>query len=153
MRMGLPDSVERRRASEDEKMDPAVPRRLSVLIVDDIEEIRRLYAQYFGVHGIAVTTASDGVQALAAVLRGRPDVIVLDMSLPKLSGWEMLEKLRADPQTRGIPVIVLTGCLFPGSQSDAYRAGADSYLIKPCAPDVLLTEIIRLTGGPAPSQA
>jgi CheY-like chemotaxis protein len=65
----------------------------------------------------------------------------------------MLEKLRADPQTRAIPVVVLTGCLFPGSQSDAYRAGADSYLIKPCAPDVLLTEIIRLTGGPAPSQA
>ena len=132
---------------------PETPRRLSVLLVEDMEEIRRLYAQYFDLNGVRVTTAVDGVQALQTVLVDRPDVVVLDMSLPRMSGWELLEKLRADPATRAIPVVVLTGCLFPGSSTEAFRAGADSYLTKPCSPSMLFSEILKLVGGPAPDQA
>jgi two-component system, cell cycle response regulator DivK len=129
------------------------PRRLSVLVVDDMEEVRKLYARYFGFHGLNVTTAADGFEALEATAQAKPDVIVLDMSLPRMTGWEMLERLRADPATRDIPVVVLTGALFAGSQGDAFRAGADSYLAKPCLPGVVLAEIVRLTGGPGPNQA
>jgi CheY-like chemotaxis protein len=124
-----------------------------VLIVDDVAEVRKLYALYLGAHGLNVVTARDGVEALEAMARDRPDVVVLDMSLPRMTGWEMLEKVRAQPQTRDLIVVVLTGAIFPGSSNEAYRSGADAYLTKPCAPGALLAEIIRLTGGPAPEQA
>jgi len=139
--------------SADPRPTLSLPRRLCVLLVEDVEEIRRLYTQYLDLSGVRVTSAADGVQALEVIGEDRPDVIVLDMSLPRMSGWEMLEKLRADSATHAIPVVVLTGCLFPGSTVDAFRAGADSYLTKPCPPSALFSEILRLIGGPAPNQA
>jgi CheY-like chemotaxis protein len=149
----MPPTADPRASPSWERKAAETARRLCVLLVEDVEEIRRLYTQYFGLNGVRVTSAADGLQALEIVAHDPPDVVVLDMSLPRMSGWEMLEKLRAAPATRGIPVVVLTGCVFPGSSVDAFRAGADSYLTKPCAPSVLLSEIIRLIGGPAPNQA
>jgi two-component system cell cycle response regulator DivK len=148
-----PRSLQPRPESDRQPKAAETPRPLSVLIVDDMPEVRKLYSLYFGAHGLNVFTARDGVEALRAISQEKPDAVVLDMSLPRMTGWELLEKLRADPVTRNLPVVVLTGALFPGACSDAYRSGADAYLTKPCVPAVVLTEIVRLTGGPTPEQA
>jgi CheY-like chemotaxis protein len=151
--MSAPMSPQPRRESDPHPRATERARAVSVLVVDDVAEVRKLYALYLGAHGLNVVTACDGFEALDAIGRDRPDVVVLDMSLPRMTGWEMLEKVRARPETRDVLVVVLTGAIFPGSSTDAYRSGADAYLTKPCAPGVLLAEIVRLTGGPAPEQA
>jgi CheY-like chemotaxis protein len=84
---------------------PVAPR---VLVVDDDEVSRYLVASRLGPAGLAVTEAASGAGGLAEVRRQRPDAIVLDLSMPGMSGFDVLERLKEDPVTRGIPVIVLT---------------------------------------------
>ncbi len=115
--------------------------RLSVLIVDDAEDTRFIYDTYFQFRGVRVVTAADGAAALQSVRVDRPDVIILDLAMPKVTGWEVLEQLKSDPQTRTIPVLVLSG---QQERESAIRAGADAYLEKPCLPDALLAEAARV---------
>jgi two-component system cell cycle response regulator DivK len=113
----------------------------SILVVDDVEDTRLLYQRFFEWQGMRVISASDGVAALQAVLWERPDVVVLDLAMPKMTGWEVLESLRADRRTRDIPVIVVSG---QGEHDQAMLKGADSYCSKPCLPDALLREVQRV---------
>jgi CheY-like chemotaxis protein len=112
-----------------------------VLIVDDVEDSRFIYEHYFSFVGVKTATAPDGAAALAAIEAHRPDAIVLDLAMPKMTGWEVLERLRADPRTRTIPVLVLSGQM---ERESAIRAGADAYCSKPCPPDEVLRQVQRL---------
>jgi CheY-like chemotaxis protein len=114
---------------------------LEILIADDSEDARNLYKKYFEFHGVGVDTAGDGVEALAAIRRRRPDILVLDLAMPRMTGWEVLRDLRNDESLRSLPVLVLSG---QGVRSSALAAGADGYLDKPCLPQVLLDEVLRL---------
>jgi CheY-like chemotaxis protein len=114
---------------------------LFVLIVDDVEDSRFIYEHYFSFVGVKTATAPDGAAALAAIEAHRPDAIVLDLAMPKMTGWEVLERLRADPRTRTIPVLVLSGQM---ERESAIRAGADAYCSKPCPPDEVLRQVQRL---------
>jgi CheY-like chemotaxis protein len=120
---------------------PTRTEQLSVLIVDDIADTRHLYQHYFEWQGLRVISAADGIAGLQAVLWESPDVIVLDLAMPRMTGWEVLESLKADARTRGIPVIVLSG---QGQREQAIVKGADSYCSKPCLPDALLHEVQRV---------
>jgi CheY-like chemotaxis protein len=111
------------------------------LVIDDAEDARYIYQHYFEFCGLRVTTASDGAAALVAVARERPDVIVLDLAMPKITGWEVLERLRAEPGTRAIPVVVVSG---QQERTSAIVAGADAYCEKPCLPDQVLSEARRV---------
>ena len=91
--------------------------------------------------GVRVIATADGVAGLQAVLWEQPDVIVLDLAMPRMTGWEALQSLKTDPRTRGIPVIVVSG---QGRREEAMASGADSYCSKPCLPDALLREIQRV---------
>ena len=115
---------------------------LSVLIVDDLREFREMYAGYLAHMGVGVTTAGDGAEALQVARLYPPDVIVLDLSMPGVNGWQTLSALSADPRLSHIPVIVLTAY---GTEKDALRAGAHAYLAKPCLPSTLLAELRRLS--------
>jgi CheY-like chemotaxis protein len=133
-------------APRDRSKKPATDLRLTVLFVDDVADTRLMYQRFFEWQGARVITAADGVGALQAVLYDRPDVIVLDLAMPKITGWEVLQILKKDARSRRLPVLVLSG---QNARDSAMDAGADVYLEKPCRPDALLAEIQRLLREPS----
>lgn len=112
-----------------------------VLIVDDIAEQRDIYSALLSFHGYTVLEAGDGAEALRLAKEHRPDVVVMDVMLPVLDGWKATERLKADPLTAGIPVIVLTARALEADQQESLSAGADCYLSKPCDPREVLKAI------------
>ena len=115
-----------------------------VLLVDDAEDNREVYAQYLTFAGFRVEFAVDGIEAIEKAESVHPDVIVMDLSLPRLDGWEATRRIKAAPSTRDIPVIALTGHAVSESKRRAQEVGCAGYLTKPCLPDVLVSEIRRL---------
>ena len=115
-----------------------------VLVVDDSEDNRDVYAQYLRFSGFRVEMAVDGVEAVEKASSLRPDVIVMDLAMPRLDGWEATRRIKAAPTTSGIPVIALTGNADSESKRRTQEAGCSGYLTKPCLPDVLVSEIRRL---------
>jgi DNA-binding response OmpR family regulator len=111
----------------------------TVLVVDDDLRTQRLLHEVFRTHGFSVAVASDGSQALGALKAKRPDAIVLDLRMPKVSGLEALRTMRRAGED--VPVIVLTGVLEEDSILDAFAAGADDYVTKPFQPRVLVARV------------
>jgi CheY-like chemotaxis protein len=120
-----------------------------VLIVDDFPDNREMYVQFLSFHGYRVAEAVDGHDALEKASALLPDLIVMDLSLPGLDGWEATRRLKKGGQTKAIPVIALTGHAMAGHEEGARSAGCDSYLTKPCVPADLAAEIQRLLRRPA----
>lgn len=117
----------------------------SVLVVEDTELLRKIYADKLAQDGYNVLTAGDGLQALAALRTETVDLILLDLIMPKMSGLEALEAIKADPRLREIPIIILSNL---GQESDVERGlslGATDYLIKNEAKPADVAEKIRLT--------
>jgi DNA-binding response OmpR family regulator len=118
-----------------------------LLVVDDEPEINKLVARIFEKRGYRVNTALDGAEALASVKRDRPDLIMLDLNLPKIDGWEVCRQLKSDPATKAIPIIMLTAA--HANVDDAQIGlglGADEYVAKPFVKAVLLHNVERLLG-------
>jgi len=113
----------------------------TVLIADDYDSQRELYELALRYAGFAVHGAAEGEQALALVRGTQPDVVVLDLAMPKIDGWEVCRRLKADPATRSIPIIVITAHAVPGVRESAEHAGCDAYLTKPCMPDELVAAV------------
>jgi two-component system, cell cycle response regulator DivK len=112
-----------------------------VLIVDDDADTREMYSTYLTSQGVRVLLAGDGFTATRVATSLHPDVIVMDLSLPRVDGWEATRRLKADRKTAHIPIIALTGRVSGGSAEWAIDAGCDAYVLKPCLPDHLLKEI------------
>jgi two-component system cell cycle response regulator DivK len=119
-------------------------RRPVVLLVDDIEDCRDVYGQFLRHVGYEVAEAADGREALARAGAVRPDVIVMDLWMPDLDGWEAIRRLKASPATAKIPVLVLTGDAYAQARSDAQDAGCEAYLVKPCLPMDVAAVVGRL---------
>lgn len=117
-----------------------------VLVVDDFEDNRAMYAEYLSYSGYEVQQASDGEEAVRMTLELLPDVVVMDLSLPVIDGWEATRRLKADARTRSIPVIALTGHALAGHSRGAREAGCDAFLAKPCLPDKLVEKVKELIG-------
>ncbi len=110
-------------------------------MVDDYEDNRQMYAELLGYAGYDVIEASDGAQAIAAAKRVLPDLIVMDLSLPVIDGWEATRRLKRDEHTMQIPILALTGHApegLVGHSEGALGAGCDAFLSKPCSPEKLL---------------
>ncbi len=122
-----------------------------VLLVDDYPDNRDIYVQFLTYSGLRVEEAENGYEALDKAFALRPDVIIMDLSLPGLDGWEATRRLKRDPRTRHIPVVVLTGHALAGHSQGAMDAGCDAFITKPCLPERLLEEIRTiLTAAPRP---
>jgi len=122
-----------------------------ILLVDDYEDSRFIYVHALRAARFAVDEAEDGQEALDKAFAGRPDIIVMDLSLPVLDGWEAIRRLRSDDRTRAIPLIALTG----HSVEEEENPGYDAILVKPCLPEALLSQIRALLAEPgdrAPDQ-
>jgi two-component system cell cycle response regulator DivK len=115
-----------------------------VLVVDDFEDNRDMYAVYLTHSGYDVLEAGDGQEAVEVARQRVPDVIVMDLTLPIMDGWEATRRLKADERTRHIPIIMLTGHAVEGQSRDARDAGCDAFLAKPCLPDMLVGKVQEL---------
>jgi len=118
-----------------------------VLIVDDFPDNREMYTQFLEFSGLRVVEAQNGHEALEKAFEFAPDLIVMDLSLPGLDGWEATRRLKADDRTRAIPVIALTGHALAGHSKGAMDAGCDAFITKPCLPERLLEEIHSMLKG------
>lgn len=101
-----------------------------ILLVEDDTLLARLYQKKFVKDGYEVATARDGVEGLEKAEKEQPNVILLDIMMPKLSGFEMLERLKALPTTKGIPVVVLSNLGGEEEQERAFELGAVTYIVK-----------------------
>lgn len=115
-----------------------------VLVVEDYQDAREMYAAYLQFSGYRVAEASNGLEALDKTRELMPDIILMDLALPKMDGWEATRRLKADEQTRHIPIVALTGHALAGHAEGARQAGCDAFVTKPCLPDALVTEIQRM---------
>ncbi len=127
----------------------ARPTRL-ILVVDDFEDNRAMYVQYLTFAGFRVEEAANGKEALEKASALLPDLIVMDLSLPVMDGWEATRRLKGDRRTRDIPVLALTGHALGRHSEVAREAGCDAFVTKPCLPEELVAEIDRMLGGPTP---
>ena len=115
-----------------------------VLFADDTLDTRDLYAMYFKSRGYQVLTSTDGQSAIEMALAGRPDVIVVDLAMPKLDGITVTRLLKSDPRTQDTPIIILTAYSQEAIDGGALEAGADIFLTKPCLPEALETRVREL---------
>jgi CheY-like chemotaxis protein len=117
-----------------------------VLIVDDNVDAREMYALYLEHAGFRAAEAADGETAIAMARSDKPSVILMDATMPRLDGWEAARQLKDDPETRHIPLIMLTAHAFTEHRERAAKVGADAFLAKPVLPDALAVEIRRVLG-------
>ena len=115
-----------------------------VLVVEDYPDAREMYAAYLQFSGFDVAEATNGLEAVEQAESLMPDIILMDLALPRMDGWEATRRLKANERTRHIPVVALTGHALAGHAEGARQAGCDAFVTKPCLPDALVAEIRRL---------
>ena len=112
-----------------------------VLLVEDHAELRRLYAEQLDMSGFDVIEASNGADAISWTSSHVPDVVLMDLSIPVIDGWEATRRLKSDQRTAHIPVVALTAHDGAGELQRATEAGCDWFVPKPCPPDALIAEV------------
>jgi two-component system cell cycle response regulator DivK len=115
-----------------------------VLLVDDYPDAREMYTEYLQYSGFDVVEAGNGMEALQRAVDATPDIILMDLSLPVMDGWEATRRLKADQRTASIPVVALTGHALAGISQGAKAAGCDAFITKPCLPEDLVKEIRKI---------
>ena len=123
-----------------------------ILVVEDVEYNRDLLVQLLE-EEYEVVTAGDGAAGIEAAVGHQPDLILMDLSLPGIDGWEATRRLKARPETAAIPVIALTAHAMQGDEERARACGCDDYLTKPIDEDQLFAKLTRLLGAGGPPQA
>lgn len=117
-----------------------------ILIVEDQSELRHLYVHHLLISGFDVIEAANGAEAISSTAAQFPDVVLMDLSLPVVDGWEATKRLKSDANTAHIPVVALTAHDGSGELQRATNAGCDWFVPKPCPPDALITELRRVLG-------
>ncbi len=115
-----------------------------VLVIDDSPVMHRLVAATLRFVEVQLDGADDGPAGLLSATEKPPDVIVLDLGLPLLDGWQVLERLKANPNTGNIPILILTGMSVETAQQRAKESGASAFMTKPFKPEELRRTIISL---------
>jgi two-component system cell cycle response regulator DivK len=115
-----------------------------VLVVEDYPDAREMYSAYLQFSGFEVAEATNGVEAIEKAQDLVPDIILMDLALPRMDGWEATRRLKGDARTSHIPIVALTGHALAGHAEGARQAGCDAFVTKPCLPDALVAEIKRL---------
>ncbi len=114
-----------------------------VLLIEDFDDAREMYAEYLEFNGLRVAGAADAVRGLQMADELQPSIILMDAALPGLSGWDAIKELKANPRTKHIPVLMMTGHVLGDARDRALSAGADGFIPKPCLPDELTRHIVE----------
>jgi len=112
-----------------------------ILVVEDQEDNRQILRDLLASTDYEIVEAENGLEALAAVAKHRPDLILMDIQLPILDGYEATRRIKADPELRSIPIIAVTSYALSGDEAKAREAGCDAYVPKPYSPRQLLAKI------------
>ena len=112
-----------------------------ILVVEDQEDNRQILRDLLSNAGYDMIEAEDGLQALAQAVKHRPDLILMDIQLPVLDGYEVTRRLKANPELKAIPIIVVTSYALSGDEEKARAAGCDAYVAKPFSPRALLAKM------------
>ena len=120
-----------------------------MLLVDDYPDAREMYSEYLRFSGFDVVQASNGMEALQQAIDTSPDIVLMDLSLPVMDGWEATRRLKADARTAAIPVVAVTGHSLAGVSENARKLGCAAFVTKPCLPEDLVREIRRVLNGAA----
>lgn len=124
-----------------------------ILIVEDNELSRDMLSRRLRRKGYEVLVATDGQEGIAMAQRELPDLVLMDLSLPDLDGWEATRRLKTDAKTQSIPVIALTAHAMSGDREKALDAGCDEYDTKPIDLRRLLSKMVRFVEDPDPSSS
>ena len=122
-------------------VEPPKSRPIRILLVDDYLDALEMWALYLRFCGYEVLTASDGLSAVEVATAARPDLVILDLDLPGISGFEAARRLRRNPRTARIPLLAATGFSHMARQEEASSLGFEDVLVKPCPPTVLLEAV------------
>ena len=117
---------------------------MTILIVDDYADALEVWQMFLRAEGFDVLSASNGHQALSFAVSAIPALIVMDLDLPDISGFDVARELRSRAETQHIPMIAATGHSYAAQLDEARQSGFDSVIVKPCDPDTLVAEIRRL---------
>jgi two-component system cell cycle response regulator DivK len=112
-----------------------------VLLVEDYDDAREMYREYLEYAGFRVETARDGAEALAKAPDVEPDIVLMDLSLPGIDGWEATRRLKADPATAHLTIIALSAHALSAEGDRAREAGCDGFIPKPCLPSDLVAQL------------
>jgi len=112
-----------------------------ILVVEDQEDNRQILRDLLGNAGYELVEAVDGEQALAAYAKQRPDLILMDIQLPVMDGYETTRRIRADPGSKAVPIIAVTSYALTGDEAKALAAGCNDYVTKPYSPRALLAKV------------
>lgn len=112
-----------------------------ILVVEDNEDNLTVLCDELEYVGYEVISAANGEEAIEKTLTERPDLILMDISIPVIDGWEATRRLKADPKTVDIPIIALTAHAMAGDAEKAKAAGCDGYIAKPCTPDEVAAKV------------
>ena len=118
-----------------------------ILVAEDDPDSRSIVVKTLTLEGYETLEAADGRSVLALARRERPDLIVMDLAMPGMDGWEASRRLKADPETADIPIIALTAFALRGDEERAREVGCDGYLSKPCRPRTLREVVSRFLAG------
>ena len=129
-----------------ERMPPPMSESKTILVCDDDPLLVDLLRFRLGSRGFTVITARDGGEAMVLVAKSPPDAVVLDAMMPVIDGYEVLRRLRSDPATAGIPVVMLSARKGESDIVGGLELGADDYMIKPFIPEELVMRLTRLVG-------
>lgn len=119
-------------------------RKPHVLVVEDYDDARDMYRMGLEFAGFRVDDARDGEEALKKATALSPDLILMDLALPKMDGWEVTRRIKANPKTKGIIVVALTGHALESHAKEAAAAGCDAFIAKPCLPDELVDKVRKM---------
>jgi two-component system cell cycle response regulator DivK len=115
-----------------------------ILMVEDTEDNRQILRDLFATTDFVLIEATDGAAGLAMAREQKPDIILMDIQLPVLDGYEVTRRIKADPALRHIPVIAVTSYALSGDEAKAHAAGCDAYIAKPFSPRALLAKVREL---------
>ena len=121
-----------------------------ILLVEDVEENRGIVRQLLARMGVTLVEAGDGAEGVQLARRERPDLILMDLSLPVMDGWQATRVIKGDPQTASIPVVALTAHAMSGDEQKAREAGCDGYVAKPLDLVEFQRYLERVLGGGRP---
>lgn len=117
-----------------------------VLLVEDNEDNRMVYSTILRHYGYQVLEAVTGPEGLEMARREKPDLILMDISIPIIDGWQVVRLLKSDAGTERIPTIALTAHALVSDRELAYAVGCDGYLAKPCTPREVVSEVVKFIG-------
>jgi two-component system alkaline phosphatase synthesis response regulator PhoP len=132
---------------------PVPPRQGRVLIVEDEQDVAELIRFNLAKEGYDVRVAPNGAEAIRHVREFRPEVVLLDIMVPQLNGWEVCRRLKQEPETRSVPVIMVTGRVEEGDKVLGFELGADDYVTKPFSPRELVARVRALLRRARPADA